>query len=367
MEPFQLLVKPVSFDCNLRCNYCFYLRVANLYPKIQKPRMNYELLEKMICQYLQFRFKESIFNWQGGEPTLCGLPFFKKVVEFQQQYGISGQVIGNAFQTNGILINDEWANFFNDYSFLIGLSLDGPKQIHDRYRKSIGGKSVWEKVMKAAEIFKRNNVEFNILCVISKANVNRVEEIYNFFVDNDLIYLQFIPALEADETGKKSSFCINSSQYGKFLCELYDVWIKSNQQASIRFFDGILAHHLGFPKGYCILEELCANYLVVEWNGDIYPCDFFVYDKYKLGNLQKDNFSKLIEKRNESFRKLKKQLPHECLECKWKELCYGGCLKDRFFPDNPHPDKTYFCQSYKKFFSYANNWLKEKAFTFKKN
>ncbi len=366
MEPFQLLIKPVSFDCNLRCKYCFYLRVADLYSDNARPRMDYKVLERIISKFLQYRFNESVFNWQGGEPTLIGLNFYKKVVEFQQQYGMSGQVIGNALQTNGILLNDDWGKFFNEYQFLIGLSLDGPKQIHDRYRKSIGGKSIWEKVMKATEYLRKNNVEFNILCVISKANVNRVREVYNFFIDNGFHYLQFIPALEADEIGKKAFYCINASQYGKFLCDLYDEWINSNRQASIRTFDATLAGHSGYPKGYCALDEKCANYMVVEWNGDIYPCDFFVYEKYKLGNILHNNFTELIEKRNAIFAFQKEQLPQDCSECEWKKLCFGGCLKDGFFPDNPHPEKTYFCEGYTKFFSYTNKYFEEQANNFKK-
>ena len=365
MEPFQLLIKPASFDCNLRCTYCFYLRVEELYPEKSHPRMSDEVLEKVISNFLNFRFKESVFNWQGGEPTLCGLNFYKRVVELQQQHGVSGQVVGNGLQTNGILINDEWARFLAEYRFLVGLSLDGPKQIHDRYRRSIGGKSVWEKVMNAAKLLREYSVEFNILCVVSKANINRVKEIYNFFIDNEFHYLQFIPALEIDEKNKRASFCINSNQFGRFLSELFDEWKESHQQASIRIFDGLLAHHLGYPKGYCTLEENCSNYVVVEWNGDVYPCDFFVYDDYKLGNLLKEDFPALIEKRNNTFAPLKKKLSSDCLRCEWKELCYGGCLKDRFFLDNPYSDKTYFCEGYKRFFFHTNNWFKGQANKFK--
>ena len=186
-----------------------------------------------------------------------------------------GKNIIIATTTNRILINDEWGKFFNKYRFLIGLSLDGPKDIHDRYRKSIGGKSVWHKVLNAVECLKRNKVEFNILCVISKANVNRVKEVYKFFLDNDFTYLQFIPALEVGDDGKKASFSINPTQYGKFLCQLFDEWKKKPNQVSIRTFNGILAHYHGYPKGCCTMEEECADYLLIEWNGDVYPCDFF--------------------------------------------------------------------------------------------
>ncbi|MFX1314910.1 MAG: anaerobic sulfatase maturase [Promethearchaeota archaeon] len=357
MKPFQLLIKPVSFDCNLRCKYCFYLRVADEYPEIKHPRMEKDVLERIIAQFLQFRFNESIFGWQGGEPTLAGLDFFKRVVQLQQKYGKSGQVIGNALQTNGILINDEWGKFFNNFRFLIGLSLDGPKDIHNRYRKSIGNKSVWQKVMNAAECLKKYKVEFNILCVVSKANVNRVKEVYKFFIDNDFFYLQFIPALESDEQGKKASFSINATQYGKYLCQLFDEWKTNPNQISIRTFDSILAYYQGYPKGVCTFEKECADYLLIEWNGDVYPCDFFVQQTYKLGNIFKDNLSILKSRRDNSFKSYKIKLDRDCGNCNWLELCYGGCIKDRMFPDNPYPKKSYFCEAYKMFFEYSTKWF----------
>ncbi|MFX1316566.1 MAG: anaerobic sulfatase maturase [Promethearchaeota archaeon] len=359
MKPFQLLIKPVSFDCNLRCKYCFYLRVADEYPEIKHPRMNYDVLEQIIAQFLQFRFNESIFGWQGGEPTLAGIEFFKKVALLQQKYGNSGQIIGNAFQTNGILITDEWGKFFYKYNFLVGLSLDGPKDIHDRYRRNIGNKSVWQQVMSAAECLKENKVEFNILCVVSKANVNRVKQVYKFFIDNEFFYLQFIPALESDKQGKKASFSINAIQYGKFLCQLFDEWKINPNQTSIRTFDGMLAYFQGYPKGICTLEKECADYLLIEWNGDVYPCDFFVRQEYKLGNLIEENLSYLKSRRDILFKKYKVKLSEDCVNCKWLELCYGGCIKDRIFPDNPHPEKSYFCVAYKKFFEYSNKWFLE--------
>ncbi|MFX1394990.1 MAG: anaerobic sulfatase maturase [Promethearchaeota archaeon] len=359
MKPFQLLIKPVSFDCNLRCKYCFYLRVADEYPKIEHPRMSDEILNKLISQFLQFRFKESIFGWQGGEPTLAGLKFYEKIVELQQKYGERGQVVGNAFQTNGILINDDWAKFFFKYRFLIGLSLDGPKAIYDRYRTSAGGKSVWEKVMNTADCLRLNNVEFNILCVVSKANINQAKLIYNFFLDNGFFHLQFIPALEIDQKGKRSSFSVNAEQYGKFLCDLFNEWKKEPNKASIRLFNGIIAHYLNYPKGICTIDNQCAEYLLVEWNGDIYPCDFFVNKDYKLGNLLEENLSSLKNKRDNKFGRLKSKLSNDCLKCRWLELCYGGCIKDRIFPDNQNPEKSYYCKSYTEFFQYSNEWFKE--------
>ncbi|MFX1357642.1 MAG: anaerobic sulfatase maturase [Promethearchaeota archaeon] len=359
MKPFQLLIKPVSFDCNLRCTYCFYLRVEELYPKSKHPRMSYNILDRMVSQFLRFRFKESIFGWQGGEPTLAGLNFFKKVVKFQQKHGEPGQVIGNAFQTNGILINDDWCEFFYNYKFLIGLSLDGPKRIHDKYRKSKGKKSVWQKVMNAADSMRKNKVEFNILCVVSRSNVNQVKELYDFFIENGFYHLQFIPALEVYQNGKRASYSINSSQYGRFLCEFFDLWSKDPDKTSIRLFNSIIAYHNKLPRGLCVLEEKCADYLLVEYNGDVYPCDFFAQKEERLGNLAELSLSELKNKRDNKFGLRKQKLSKECLNCDWLSLCNGGCIKDRIFPDNPHPDRSFYCEGYKKFFEYSKTWFRE--------
>ncbi len=362
MHPFQLLIKPCSYDCNLRCTYCFYLRVGDtVYANVKRPRMNDEVLESMISQLMSYRFPESIFGWQGGEPTLAGLDFFKKAVSFQQKYGESGQVVGNALQTNGILINEQWAQFLSKYKFLVGLSLDGPKDVHDRYRRSINGKSVWNKVMNAAQWFQRYGVQFNILCVISKANVNLVKDIYEFFIDNGFYHMQFIPALETGENGELAPYCINSNQYGDFLCSLFDIWKQNPNLASIRTFDAILSHYLGYPKGSCTFQKKCADYLLIEYNGDVYPCDFFVQEKYKIGNLLNTELSKLKHIRDNSFGKIKTKLSDECVNCKWLTLCYGGCIKDRIFPGNHHPDRTYFCEGNKQFFDYAAKWFQTQA------
>ncbi|MEJ2248635.1 MAG: anaerobic sulfatase maturase [Candidatus Lokiarchaeota archaeon] len=359
MKPFQLLIKPNSFDCNLRCEYCFYLRVKEVYPNKNHPRMNERILKRIISQYLEFRFPESIFGWQGGEPTLSGLQFFQKVVELQQKYGSPEQVVGNALQTNGVLITEEWAKFLHKYKFLIGLSLDGPKSVHDRYRKSIGGKSVWTKVMNTTDLFKRYQVEFNILSVVSRANVNRVKEVYKFYIYNGFHHLQFIPALEADEKGKRAFFSISSKQYGKFLCDLFDHWKENPNLVSIRLFDSLIAFYLGYDKGFCSLEKECAPYLLIEWNGDVYPCDFFAKNRFKVGNIMDSNLTELEQKREAQFLPLKRTLSEECKRCKWLELCYGGCLKDRLFPSNPHPKKTYYCEAYKMFFKHSNKWFEK--------
>lgn len=312
--------------------------------------MNKNVLETIISKFLKFRFKESIFGWQGGEPTLMGLDYYKEVVKLQQKYGKSGQVIGNALQTNGILIDDDWAKFLARYRFLVGLSLDGPKEIHDKYRRSRENDSVWRRVIQAAEILKNHQVNFNILCVLSRANINRAEDLYNFFLEHGFHHIQFIPALELNKKGEIANFCVTPRQYGKFLTELFDIWIEHPQTMQIRIFNAVLAEILNYEKGFCALEKQCGNYMVIEWNGDVYPCDFFVKKKYKLGNIEKNSFSELKQRRNNRFMGLKGNLPKECQRCKWLEFCYGGCIKDKKNSEKNTKRKTYFCESYKMFF-----------------
>ncbi len=357
MKPFQLLIKPVSSACNLRCKYCFYLKTASLYPSSTRSLMSDATLERVISQYLQFGFKESIFCWQGGEPTLAGLNFYKNVVELQKKCGTSGQVVGNALQTNGVLIDDEWSQFLSNYKFLVGLSLDGPKSVHDRFRKTAGGKSVWDKVMAAAASFKRHGVEYNILCVVSKANINSAKKIYDFFIDNGFHDLQFVPALEFDERNQLASYCVTPAQYGRFLCELWETWSVNPSLASIRTFNAVLSHYMGLPSLECTYDKCCADYLLIEWNGNVYPCDFFVQREWLLGNTNSDTFSDLRLKRDNGFAMLKQTLSSECAQCKWMELCHGGCVKDRLPLPGFDRNKTYFCESYKSFFNFSNEWF----------
>ncbi len=357
MNEFQLLIKPSSYDCNLNCEYCFYKRVEKLYPEIKHPRMSDKTLEVLIKKYLGLRLQNSVFCWQGGEPTLMGLDFYKKVVQFQQKYGIGGQLVGNVLQTNGILIDEDWAKFLHDYKVFVGLSLDGPENIHDHYRRTINGKGTWKKVMKCVKILQDNKVEFNILCVLSKANVNHVKELYQFFSENDLNYLQFIPALECTNN-KMAPYSPTAEEYGKFLCEIFDLWKKNGvENVHFRTFEDIFSLYLGLSTNSCPFGKNCSDYLVIEWNGDVFPCDFFVKSDLKLGNIINDDFSNILKNRPAIFSNRKKKLGNECLNCHWKNICHGGCLKDRDFCENTDNNRSYYCKVYKLFFTYSYEWF----------
>ena len=366
-----LLVKPAGPDCNMACTYCFYLGKKELFAQTPTHRMSIKVLEEMIKQATAQSDKHISFGWQGGEPTLMGLSFFEKAVEFQKKYG-KGKTIGNGFQTNGILIDKEWARFFKKNDFLIGLSLDGPKHIHNHYRLNQGGQGTWEKVVQSAKILLDEGAATNALIVVNDYSVQFPEEIYNFHKNLGLSYMQFIPCVETDpgNPDQAAPFSVSAEQYGALLCTLFDLWISDfngdKPTTSIRQFDSIFYSYVNLPPPECTLLRECGIYLVVEHNGDVYSCDFFVEPKWKLGNVTKD---KLIEMQNspqqEAFGRNKYTVPEKCSFCKWLKHCRGGCPKDRM---NDPADKgvTHFCKSYQMFFEHADEKLKKLAVDWKR-
>lgn len=361
-KEFQLLIKPVGADCNLACEYCFYRRTSALYPGAGGRPMSDGVLEQMISSYLRLRFTTSVFSWQGGEPSLCGLDFFRKAVELQEKYGVDGQRIGNAFQTNALLIDDEWARFFSQYNFLVGVSLDGPPEIHDRYRRTVGGSGSSEKVLAAIEHLKRRSVSFNILTLVTQANVELARSVYRWLVSRGFRYLQFIPCLERDPAaaGARAEFAIRPGQYGRFLCEVFDEWYANGfPHISVRTFDSVLNYYVTGAAGMCTFDSSCDAYIVVERNGDVYPCDFFVTSEWKLGNvMDKDIEHFIVCGPKRQFARYKSELCRGCDRCEWKPMCWGGCLKDRLFPRYDYTGPTYFCASYRRFFEHTHTRFK---------
>ncbi len=356
-KQFQLLIKPAGADCNLACEYCFYRRTAAYYPDARGRPMSEDVLERMISSYLALRFDPSVFSWQGGEPTLCGLDFFRKAVELQQRYGAQGQRVGNAFQTNAVLIDEEWAQFFAEYNFLVGVSLDGPPEIHDRYRRTHAGHGSAHKVLAAIEHLRRHNVSFNILALVTQANVHQARHVYRWLVSQGFRYLQFIPCLERDpETDKRAPYSIKPGEYGRFLCELFDEWYESGfPNISVRLFDSVLNYYVTGAPALCTFGNSCDAYVVVERSGDVYPCDFFVTPEWKLGNIMEKDIDYFIRcGLKQKFAAHKSTLCRGCAECEWKEMCWGGCPKDRLFPRHDYTAPTYFCAAYRTFFEHAS-------------
>jgi uncharacterized protein len=348
-KAFQLLIKPAGADCNLDCEYCFYLEKEEMYEQKGKHRMSDEVCETLIEGMLSYRFPETIFAWQGGEPTLCGVDFFRRVVELEKQHGAPGQVVGNAVQTNGVLIDDDWCRLFRDYKFLIGLSIDGPADVHDLHRYNKSGKGMWERTMAAAERMRKHRVEFNVLCVVNRDNVHLGADLLKWFVKQGFPYVQFIPCVERD-------FPLNvpPDAYGDFLCDVFDYWSREGfGKVSVRDFEAILAARMGQPAGLCTYGDRCNQYIVVEHNGDVFPCDFFVEGDWKLGNIMEAPLHTFLEhEKHRQFAYQKTKVP-ACRGCEWRSMCNGGCQKDRLANGGSFSDPTVLCSSYKQFFAHA--------------
>lgn len=357
MRPFTLLIKPTGPDCNIACRYCFYSPKVRMFGS-GAHRMSEQVLEKLVSSYLRLNLPAPSFAWQGGEPTLMGLDFYKKTVTFQQKHGEPGQAVSNALQTNGILLDDDWCGFLAEYKFLVGISLDGPKEYHDYYRLDRAGKGTFDKVMTAVEKCRQHNVEFNILVLLNNKNVTAPDELFDFFTGLNIRFLQFVPCVEQDPaTGKIADFSITARQYGDFMCRIFDRWIEYGPtKLSVRLFDSVIAYCVTGEHTVCTFRPQCSDYIVIEHNGDAFCCDFFVEDIWRLGNIFETPIEKLAAHRTKrKFSRQKRLIKDKCLLCKYLDICRGGCLKDRFVL-GPNADETnYFCRSYKQFYDYTLN------------
>ena len=357
MQPFTLLIKPSGSDCNLDCKYCFY---KNRSPEIGTgtQRMTDQVLEKLIKDYMALSFPLSGFSWQGGEPTLMGLDFYKRAVELQKKYGRGGQQVFNALQTNAVLLDDKWCRFLHDNKFLVGISIDGPQKFHDYYRKDHSGRGTFDKVMTAIENCKKHNVEFNTLTLLNNKNVDHPDELFDFFIENNIRYLQFITCVERDPaTGQIADFSITPAQYGEFLCQIFDRWYDHGpDKLSIRTFDSILSYCVAGKHSICTFDKQCSTYIVIEHTGDAFCCDFFVDPKFKLGSIFETPLQKLATStKKRQFARAKQQLCDKCLVCSCLAVCRGGCMKDRAAASDTGDwnRQSYLCEAYKRFFDHA--------------
>jgi len=371
-RPVQVLIKPASADCNLACRYCFYLPKAELYPETRIHRMPPDVHEEMIRQILRYGGDQPAFAYQGGEPTLMGLDYFRRAVDLQQTHGKPGQTICNSVQTNGILIDEEWGAFLSRYKFLVGLSLDGPAHVHDHYRLDLGGRPTHARVARAAQTLRECDAAFNVLAVVTRYAAAFATEIYAYFRENGWDYLQFIPAVEVDRaTGRLADFSVPPLDYGRFMCKIFDHWKQDFRDGrptvSIRLFDTLLGLYCNLSPPSCTFRRTCGIYVVIEYNGDVYSCDFFVEPHWKLGNLMHQSLRALLEgPRQREFGALKAQTPERCAECPWLPLCRGGCLKDRARSqdgaDAPFAKEfglDYFCEANRMIFQHTQSTFLE--------
>ncbi len=359
----SLLIKPASAVCNLDCEYCFYLdREADPYKALPGRRMSDDVLERLVDQYMFYSYPTCVFAWQGGEPTLAGLKFFQKAVELQKRCGRDGHVVANALQTNAVLLTADWCDLLREYKFLLGVSLDGPEDMHDRYRVNKNRQGTWSKVMQGIETLRQGNVDFNILCVVSQANVHQPRKLYEWFRDQGFDFIQYIPLAEFDKDGTPLPFALTPEQYGRFLIETFECWWPDRRKVHIRFFDNIVEALVGEKPGNCTLHQTCDSYVVVEYNGDVYPCDFFVEGGWRLGNVTVDSFAEIARRHRRRDFASTKVIPHEeCLKCEFEFVCHGGCPKLRHGRHHRFEDLDYFCQSYKMIYGHAIPPLRREA------
>lgn len=365
VAPFHILAKPTGAICNLDCKYCFFLSKENLYPG-SKFRMPDEILETYLRQYIQSQpGKEVEIAWQGGEPTLMGLDFFRRAVDLAEQLKKPHQTVRYTMQTNGILLDDAWGQFFKENRFLIGLSLDGPRDLHDAYRVDKGGRGSFDKVMQAAHTLKQNGAEFNILTTVHAANVEYPLEVYRFLRDEvGTQFMQFIPIVERDnDTGFQEGNTVTDRsltdrQYGRFLTTIFDEWVRRDVgRVFVQIFDVALGSWVGAPSSLCIFAPTCGNALAIEHTGDLYSCDHFVEPKHLLGNITETPMIELVasDKQRQFGRDKKDTLPRYCRECEVRFACNGGCPKNRFIttPDG-EPGLNYLCEGYRTFFNHID-------------
>lgn len=372
---FGTMVKPIGSACNLDCSYCYYRDKSEIYSG-NMPLMSEELLEEYIRQYICGTSQQSVsFCWHGGEPLMAGLPFFRRAMELQKKYA-GDKVIENSLQTNGVLLNEEWCSFFADNNFLIGLSLDGPEDIHNAFRRDCGGAPTFARVMKGVELLKNKGVEYNILSTVNSHSEERGAEVYRFLRSLSH-YMQFLPVVEYvrerpgkrplivspdEEDAVEAPWSVSAIGYGKFMCDVFDEWVKYDVgNYFVQLFDITLGNWCGVAPSLCAFGEVCGDGLVVEHNGDVYSCDHFVYPEYRLGNIKEKELAAMYKSNDQQQfgRDKRDALPMECKRCTYNFLCHGECPKHRFaYAKNGEPYMNVLCEGYKMFFRHTDPYMR---------
>jgi uncharacterized protein len=395
------MTKPIGPICNLDCKYCFYLEKEKLYPDERKWKMSDEVLETYIRQYIEQQQAPRVdFAWQGGEPTLLGVGYFRKVVELQKKYA-DGKEIHNAFQTNGTLLDEEWGQFLAESQFLVGLSIDGPRPLHDHYRVDKKQKGTFDEVVRGLNVLKKHAVEFNTLTVVNRVNSRHPLEVYRFLRDIGSGFVQFIPLVErqaptrlkvlgfdladppelqrrslpiagsdedpsrepeSSEPSPVTDWSVESHQYGRFLCDIFDEWVRQDVgKVFVQLFDVALGNWMGLGSSLCLFAETCGSALAIEHNGDLYSCDHYVYSHYHLGNIMNHSLGEMVQsEQQKKFGQDKRDtLPDYCRKCEVRFACNGECPKHRFIKTPDGEDGlNYLCPAYKKFFTHIDPYMK---------
>lgn len=374
-RPLYVMLKPAGSLCNLRCKYCYYLEKNALYTEQKNHVISDEMLDKFIREYIEAQTSPDVlFCWHGGETLMRPISFYRRAIELQRKYA-RGRRIDNTIQTNATMLTDEWCEFFRENNFLVGVSIDGPQEFHDEYRRTATGKPTFHKVMQGIRLLNKHNVEWNALAVVNDFNADYPLEFYNFFKEIGCHYIQFTPIVERrierndglslapgmEEGGELVDFSVTPEQWGKFLCTIFDEWVRHDVGTYfIQIFDATLANWAGVQPGLCSLAKECGHAGVMEFNGDVYSCDHFVYPEHLLGNINEKTITEMMygEKQRE-FAKLKHELlPQQCRECPVEFACHGECPKNRFTRDKyGNPGLNYLCKGYCQFFEHVKPYM----------
>lgn len=375
-SPTYVMAKPAGPLCNLACNYCYYLEKQNLYKQQQGKTMTDETLETFVRDYIAAQSTPSVlFTWHGGEPLMRPITFYRRVLELQRKYA-AGRAIDNCIQTNGTLITPEWAQFFHDNQFLVGISIDGPQDMHDRYRKSRLGRPSWRQVMKGIDLLNRYGVEWNAMAVANATTAEDPLRFYHFFKEINCHYLQFTPVVERfyrhpdgrclatpldGATAELTDFSITPEAWGDFCCTIFDEWVKNDVgEYFVQLFDATLAGWAGVMPSVCSMAETCGHATALEFNGDLYACDHFVFPEYRLGNILETPLATLTARPElKKFGQAKRDaLTRQCRECEYLFACHGECPKNRFgFSVDGEPGHNYLCKGYHQFFSHVAPYM----------
>lgn len=371
-RPVYVMAKPAGALCNMRCAYCYYLEKSRG-ADAGSLLMPDDVLETFIIQYISCQTaREVLFTWHGGEPFLMSLPYYNKVVRMQERHA-RGHVIDNCIQTNGSLITDDWCRFLRDNGWLVGVSIDGPREMHNRYRRLKGGGESFDEVMRGIGLLDKYGVQWNAMAAVSSCNVGRPLEFYRFFKSIGCRYIQFTPVVERyaggsgglaspdERDGEMTPQSVTPGQWGDFLCTLFDEWVRNDVgEYFIQLFDATLANWCGVEPGVCSLAATCGHAGVLEHNGDLYSCDHFVFPEYRLGNIRENSITEMMYGERQAQFGLAKSssLPGKCRRCKYLFACHGECPKNRFATaDGGEPGLNYLCPGYYRYFSHAAPYM----------
>ena len=365
MPALSLLIKPASGNCNMRCRYCFYADELDNREIRSYGKMSVDTMHTIVDKAMEYGDYECTIAFQGGEPTLAGLDFYRDLVAYVTAHENPKKLkVHYALQTNGYLINEEWAEFLGKNHFLVGVSLDGLKEIHDRYRLDAAGKGTYQRVISAIRLLEKHQVEYNILTVVTAATARNGQKIYNYFKKNHFGYQQYIECLDpiGEEPGQHE-YSLTPEKYGEFLKSMFDAWyldMRSGTYVYNRYFENLMMIMAGQQPESCNMRGVCGKQWVFEADGSVYPCDFYALDQWRLGNIQENSFEEMDEKRDElGFIQWSMRQQEDCQKCRWFGLCRNGCRRNREPVTAEHTNRNYFCKSYQMFFEYAYPRLEE--------